>query len=141
MEYKPQVFTLLKHIKETMDKEGNSILKDSNITMAQGMLLYCLSCKTDEECTLKELESHIKLAQSTTTVMVSRLEKNGFVTTFNSSEDKRVKLVKLTDKGQESVSLVKECMINVEQEIFAPLSEIEKSLFLELIKKINHSFS
>ncbi len=87
--------------------------------------------------TLKELEETLKLAQSTIVLMVLKMAKNGFVKTYASLDDKRVKYVSLQEKGKTAYHEVRKSMMIVQDTVLAPLTSDEKIAFVSLMKKIN----
>ncbi len=134
-----QLFRLLRHTKDTVEKIANSRLKKAGITIAQGHIILILWEQDEYKSTLKALEKELDLAQSTIVLMVSKMESNGFVSTYTSSEDKRVKYVCLTEKGRQVYNDVRDSMIDVQNEILSPLNEDEKITFIKLLEKINEN--
>ncbi len=132
-----QLFRLLRHTKDTVEKIANHRLKKAGITTAQGHIILILWEQDEYTTTLKELEKELELAQSTIVLMVSKMQKNGFVDTYTSNEDKRVKYVCLTEKGQLVYRDVRESMIDVQNKVLSTLDENEKTTFINLLEKIN----
>lgn len=134
---------ILHHFKKTHDyveKYGNAYLKDSGLTLAQGHIIGCLLNDEEHQATMKEVEKGMKVAQSTTAGMIARLESNGFVTTFSLPNDKRIKMVKLTQKGIDSTVRVEECMTRVENDLFRCLTKEEKETLEVLLEKVTDNY-
>jgi len=56
---------------------------------------------TDREMTMTEITNRIGRKAPTTTVLVKKLKKEGYVSSRVSEEDSRISLIHLTDKGRE----------------------------------------
>ena len=68
-----------------------------NFASSHGFILFQLSLQND--ITMKELAQRINRDKSTTTVLVRKLEEEGFVKSEPCPDDARSKLVSLTEKG------------------------------------------
>jgi len=68
--------------------------------------------------------------------VVDKLEEKGYVERIDCSEDRRVKLASITDKGKDFMDEVFPKHEKKIEEIFSSLSEEEKDLAIELFKKI-----
>lgn len=140
MEERENILRLLKLIHVNVHQQLNAILKTQDLTLSQGYFLKFLHSQENYQTNFKEIEKHLDIAQSTTVGLVSRLEKKNFVETFTDSNDKRVKIVKLTPTGLSVMDDFKNSMEVFEDSMFKNLSEIELSLFAELLRKVNSSF-
>jgi len=90
---------LLKKINESMARRANVNLQRQELTFAQMHVLMRLYHAPDRTLRLKELEGCFQLAQSTVAGLASRLEKKELVETVTDPADRRVKRIRLTDKG------------------------------------------
>ena len=91
--------SLLKQINDALERQANNSLRVDDLTMAQMGVLLALDRTDSKQMTLKELERIIRVAQSTAAGIVSRLEQKGFVECFGSAEDRRIKVVRLSESG------------------------------------------
>ncbi len=135
----PPVLHHFKMIHDYVEKQGNAYLKEVGLTLAQGHMLGFLKHSPDYRAPLKALEHHMKVAQSTTAGMATRLEQNGFVRIIPDPQDKRIKLVELTDKGLESIKFVKGSMRQIDNELFSDLTKEELEILKVLLKKVTDS--
>ncbi|MFI3226152.1 MAG: MarR family transcriptional regulator [Clostridia bacterium] len=126
----------VKILTESIEKYANAKLKEQDLTLAQGHLLRCLKMYEGQRCPLKELEKQLNVAQSTSAGLVSRLEKKNFVKTYTDEHDKRIKIIEITDDGLAAMYYIRESFKEVEKNIFSGLTDIEKTLFKELVTKI-----
>ena len=107
---------LLRKLHERGRMEGGPL---SDTSGGQGRILALL--KMRDGVTMKDLSYLLGLAPSSMSEMLTKLEKNGYIVREEDKEDKRVTIIRLTEKGK-----------RVEQEagpeigdIFAVLSEEE----------------
>lgn len=91
----------IKIISELISKYINNNIRkgEMDITFQQMSILKYLSQNPGRTASLKELEKNFGTAQATMAGMVVRLEDKGLVNTFHAEEDKRVKMVRLSDQA------------------------------------------
>lgn len=136
MENEHKILHLIKILTEKIEKRANTLLKDYDLTLAQGHMLRSIKKNAGEKCHLKELEKELNIAQSTSVGIVSRLEKKNFVKTYFDPNDKRIKIIEITDEGRVALDNIKIIIQDVEQELFAELTEGERIIFIEITNKI-----
>ncbi|WP_243414626.1 MarR family winged helix-turn-helix transcriptional regulator [Sporosalibacterium faouarense] len=85
-------------------KKGREILKDFNITGPQFIALQWLI--SDGDLTIGELSQKMKLACSTITDLIDRMEKNELVVRTKDKKDKRVVRIQVLKKGHDVVDKV-----------------------------------
>lgn len=78
----------------------------------------------------------IAFDRSTLGNVLERLEDKGYVQRRPSSEDRRVKLLYLTETGQNLLEQVEPAVINAQVRTLAPLSEDEAQQFMRLLEKV-----
>lgn len=127
---------LIKMMHESLEKRLNSELRSSNLTLAQLQLLLTLYDSKDKTFTLKELEKRLHVAQSTIVGTTSRLEKKGFIMSLSVPDDKRIKKVGLTAKGEECCLTTQNKMEDIEKLLLSNLNDEEKEQFICLLKKV-----
>ena len=104
--------------------------------MAQVGALIALRNAEEKQMPLKELEHHLHVAQSTAAGIVVRLEQKGFLESFGSSNDRRIKMVRITPKGEECCLDSDRGMEQAEQKLLHSLTQEEKTVFLDLLEKV-----
>jgi DNA-binding MarR family transcriptional regulator len=112
-------------------------LKDYNLTHLQFSIL--INLYKNNVTTQKELLKYTYGDETSITRLVDRLESKGYLKRVQSSEDKRKKMLLLTEEG---VILTEELITSakkVNSEITANLSKEESTLLLELLQKIDIS--
>ena len=91
---------LFKRITEVFEARVNRDLQAHGITLAQMKVLASLDQTKGQTATLKELERFFNTSQATMAGLAVRLEKKGLVASSAGTEDRRVKHIRLTEKGK-----------------------------------------
>ncbi len=130
---------LMKRINNKMFKQAAETLSAYNITFTQSRMLLTIYNTEKDAVPLKSLERYFEVAQSTAAGVIVRLEKRGLITSFISQEDRRLKMVSLTDEGKEICRCVKDNMANADNKLLAGLNDDEKCQLQMLLKKVYDS--
>lgn len=106
-----------------------------SLASSHGFILFILS--KEKSMQMGELSSAINRDKSTTTALVKKLEKLGFVKTEKSAEDSRKKIITLTEKGKKynetTAALSKELLAKA----FKGFSDEEKNSLLSHLCKLS----
>ena len=130
---------LIRHINCATEKRINNELRESDLTHAQICLTFVLIEKERGCCSLKSLEKHLRLAQSTTLGIVKRSEEKGLVECFPDPDDRRSKSVRITQKGIDLCSKIRSDVQNTESWLLAALTPEEQEVFRSLLTKVRNS--
>lgn len=133
--------SLIKQIHSELEKNSNNALRKDDLTLAQISVLLTLSEREENQMEQKQLEKSMHIAQSTVTGIVKRLEQKGFIESFTSSEDKRIKMIRITSLGLEYCKKAEINMKKAEKDLTSTLTENEYDTLLYLLQKIRNSFS
>ena len=125
---------LIKKIGETMGKQANREMQSCGLTLGQGHMLMVLSCAGEDGRSLKELEKYFHVAQPTIVGTVSRLEKKQLIVRFSDPTDRRIKRVRLTEKGVEQCLSGREKMKRADARLVSGLTEPERQELLRLLQ-------
>ncbi|MCD8155036.1 MAG: MarR family transcriptional regulator [Clostridiales bacterium] len=128
---------LLKNIQDSLQRDANNHLKNDDITFAQMKLLLILYEHTGGEATMKELEKHLQVAQSTTAGIAARLEKKKLIEGYADPHDKRIKHVRITSAGKDICFRTRESVDNTERRLLEALTPEEREEFHRLLVKIS----
>ena len=131
--------TLLKQIHDALEKQANNTLRADGLTMAQVGVLLMLDRAEHRQMPLKELEKALHVAQSTAAGIVSRLEQKGLVESFGDAEDRRVKVVRLSEAGAGCCRTADARMAEAERQLLSSLTEAERDIFILLLRKVRDS--
>ena len=129
---------LIKQIKDAIAKLANNSLREKNLTLTQMRVLMELHSSKDA-MPLKEIERKLQVAQSSAAGVVSRLRAKGFVSTFTSSDDSRVKLARLTESGKQCCYNTWQDIERLEARMFAGFSKVEKDELNRQLLKISEN--
>ncbi len=132
---------LIKMIHCAMQKNANNELREEDLTFAQIHLLFTLRQQPNGQCTLKELEKKMGIAQSTTAGLVKRSGEKGFVDCFEDSADRRVKLARITEKGLSVCLDTEEKIRRSEERMIKLLTEEEVDVLVNLLRKVHAAVS
>lgn len=128
---------LIKQIHDSLEKQSNNALRDMDLTLSQIAALIALSGTPGKCASLKELERHLHIAQSTTAGIIGRLEQKGFVEGESDLADKRVKRVRLTPLGEACCIDAKQNITITEERLLSGLTEFERDIFQKLLEKVS----
>lgn len=119
---------LIKNINDKLKIKADADLKHYNLTLAQSRVLTFLDSKGGQ-ATQKELEIYLEVSHPTVVGIVTRMEQNGYLCCWLDPNDKRNKIVELTEQS-------KALGAEMEQRIFANEQMLLASLSKEDIKKL-----
>lgn len=105
---------------------------------SHGNILFQLS--VNEKMTMGELSEKINRDKSTTTVLVRKLEKDGFITGDAAPNDKRSRIIYLTEKGRQFNATAQELSSNLLGTFFKGFTENEKEEFFKTLLRIKKNF-
>lgn len=126
---------LIKQIHDRLEKKANNSLRSQELTMMQVSTLLALHDAQAQQLSMKELERHFGVAQSTVAGIVSRLEQKGLVEALSDAEDKRVKLVHITRAGEKCCTEAAGRMDEAEEALLRGFSEEEKAVLNHLLTR------
>ena len=106
---------------------------------SHGNILFQLS--VNEKMTMGDLAEKINRDKSTTTVLVRKLESEGFTRGEPDPADKRSRIIFLTEKGKQFNSIAQELSKELLDTFYKDFTEEEKSTFLGFLLKIKNNFS
>lgn len=104
------------------------------ITRVQWMILRHLF--RQGECSINQLAKHLDVRSSTMSQMIDRLEKVNLVYRSVNEHDLRVKTVRLTDQGLIMIQQVETSWLKSLDKAFVQLSEEEREMMVNLLKKM-----
>ena len=129
---------LLKLLTENLEKELNNKLKNYDLTMSQMGALLFLREKPSKSMSLKELEKELHVAQSTAAGIASRLEAKGFIEAYGQKDDKRIKMIRVTDSGEKYCDIGDRDLFETEAKMLQKLSDEEGEELLRILTKMTY---
>ena len=112
----------------------NEYLKETDITFAQSVILANIGNNEDisqEEIAVKHLIDRAAIARN-----VKELEQKGYVKTLRSGQDKRRKILMLTEKGNAVFELISRNNKQRLAVLFQDISDKEKQSFMKTLAKL-----
>lgn len=128
---------LIRHLQNTLEKQLNSAMQDLDITMSQAGALAAISESPNGQITLKGLEKKIQLSQSVTAGIVTRMEQKGYIESFGSPEDKRIKILRITPLGIEQCNNARIIFAGIEKKFLSVLTKTEQENLYLTLKKLS----
>ena len=84
----------------------------------------------------RTLARSIGLDTSTIAGVIDRLEARGLMQRSASPEDRRVRLLALTDAGEELLEAIEPDMLKAQERILAPLPKAERAEFMRMLRAL-----
>lgn len=130
---------LFKQIHDALEKSINNGMREMGLTFSQASVLRTLSNASGGQMSMKELEKALHVAQSTTARIVQNMERNRLVDSFGDASDKRIKHIRLTEKGETLNEAARQKKDADEAAIFSGFSAEEKQLFLSMLERVKQN--
>lgn len=135
---KKDVGYLIKNINDKLKIKADADLKRYNLTFTQSRVFAFLQ-ENGGQATQKEIEMFLDVSHPTVVGIVSRMEQNGYVTTWIDSKDKRIKNVKLTKQAEEIGIDMEQNMLENEKMLLAPLTDEDAKKLKEMLLLISEN--
>lgn len=129
---------LVKILNTKVTARVDASLKEFDLTQAQTRVLEYVHLHGGV-ASQKGLEEYLNVSHATVAGLVLRLEKNGFLTTYNSSEDRRAKIIQITEKARSMQVVMKEILKKNQDCITDGFTEKEVEVFAELLVRAIHN--
>lgn len=107
----------------------------SGVTFSQLMLIKQIS---NEAKTVSELSNNLSISPPAVSKMLDQLFTLDIISRIRSSNDRRIVVIQLTDKGKEIVREAEQIRNEVFKEILSPLTEEEVQDFMNILNKISN---
>ncbi len=117
-----------------LDRKTALLASEYGLTFSQFMVLEALYSKGDMSIT--EVRKTILSSVGTISVIISNLEKNGFIHRKTLEEDRRVCMLSLTEDGLAIISELAPRNENMIVETMGHLTQDEKITLIELLTKL-----
>lgn len=129
---KKDVGYLIKNINDKLKVKADADLKRYNLTFTQSRVFAFLK-SMGGKATQKEIELFLEVSHPTVVGIVSRMEQNGYVTSFTDGNDKRNKIVKLTKKAEALGTNMEQNILDTENKLLSSLSEEDIAHLREML--------
>ena len=133
----PEKIFLYHYVEEMISDYGaffNSSLKDQNLTIKELSILLRIRC--GDITTQKDLVDVFNVSDAYIAKLLKKFEDNEYITRMEDPQNRRKKIVKLTQKGMEKTDELIAIITNWEQEITSDLTDDEIAALKKILFKI-----
>lgn len=127
---------LIKTINEALERDCNNDMRESGLTLSQLNVLMPLADHPEGRMTMKEIERVLRCTQPTVHGLVSRLAEKGLIETGDIPEDRRIRVVRITQKGRLCCLEAKEHMLRTEEKLLEGLGREEREALIRSLVRI-----
>lgn len=110
----------------------------SELTKAQGGIIHFIM-NSDRDIFQKDIEEEFKIRRSTVSVLLSSMEKNGYIRRETVTSDARLRKIVPTEKALSNHRKLHGFFEKYDEELREGISEEELDLFFDVIDKIRHN--
>lgn len=129
----------IKKINDLLCKRADEMMQEMGVTFSQHHILIYLMHRENHTSTLKDMEHRFRVSQATMAGIAKRMEEKEVITSYFSPNDKRVKMVCLTKKGEEICEQTRMIMKKSEQAMRSLYSEEEMVEFDKYLSRLFHA--
>ena len=130
------VAILVKKASLEFDKVANPIFAEYDLTSSQYRVIKYLYSQPTGTARVVDLERQYSMTHPTALGLLDTLEKKGFTARVENPNDKRGKLVALTDKANDMRCELESIGSKIEHKLTERLSEEEKEQLVALLQKL-----
>lgn len=130
-----KVFIGLRRTNDMLDKLIHKDIKSYGLNVTEFAVLEVLYNRGEH--TIQRIKERILIASSSTTYVVTNLEKKGYIQRRQDTKDKRVSYASLTDKGRAFMDEIFPNHANAIASVFSDLSEDELQSLQKILKRIS----
>ena len=134
MEQLNEALVAIRKILRATELHGKALRIATGLKTSQLIVLQALD--ESPELTVGEITAQVHMAQATVTMIVSRLEKMGYVCRTKGTSDKRKVFVSLTNVGREALAQAPEALHQRFAEKFDPLAVWEKTMLIASLQRV-----
>lgn len=130
-----KVFIGLRRTNDMLDKLIHKDIKSYGLNVTEFAVLEVLYNRGEH--TIQRIKERILIASSSTTYVVTNLEKKGYIQRRQDTKDKRVSYASLTDKGRAFMDEIFPNHANAIASVFSDLSEDDLQSLQKVLKRIS----
>lgn len=129
-----EVLIALRQIIRTIDLHSKRISKKIGITGPQLLVLKAIPKVSNPN--LKKVAEHVKLSSATVSLILDKLMEKGYIIRQPHLQDKRITLLALTEKGQETIKNSPSLLQDEFIDAFGKLEAWEQTLILSSLQRV-----
>lgn len=130
---------ILNQVMHLYVRRSMELIRDMNIQPGQGGLLWTL--KNNDGVSQKKLAEKLGVKPPSITVMIKKLEAEGYLTKEQDEKDQRITRIYITSEGEKIAACMKEALEILGKEVFTDFKEEELILLRRLLLQIKDNLS
>lgn len=130
---------MIKYISDKVRQKADNNLKDHNVTLSQVRVLNFL-WRENGSCSQKQIEDFLQVSHPTVVGLVSRMEQSGYSQTSVSPDDKRNKIVTVTDSGMSLACELCRYMEDIDKRMLVGLTDEQQAQLADMLYIIAQNF-
>lgn len=123
-----------KTLELSLEGRMNRQLQELDLTSAQGHIIGYLAHTEHLPCA-RDLEQFFSLSHPTVSGLISRMEAKGFVAVTPDPDDRRVKRIRLLEKGMACSRRIEASVRDNEETIVQGFTQEERALFADFLQR------
>lgn len=126
----------IRMLNSVIERAANRCMEGQDLTLPQWMALGCIGNAEGAGLTHSELGKRLMLSKAPITGVVDRLERGGYVQRGAAPKDRRISLITITPKGEETWKSVRQSLREGASDFYGCLSEEEQQTLLSLLARV-----
>ncbi len=110
--------------------------KQKQVTPAQMDILFFLLSRKDQEVTQKDIEGALRLSNPTVTGLLNRMEEKGLIRRVKKEQDRRYRLIQMTDQSRDYMEYLKYARRKGEETIMKGMTTEQVETLRSLLKMV-----
>lgn len=136
---KKSIGGMIKYISDKVRQKADNNLKDHNVTLSQVRVLNFL-WRENGSCSQKQIEDFLQVSHPTVVGLVSRMEQSGYIQTSVSPDDKRNKIVTVTDRGMSLACELCRYMEDIDKRMLVGLTDEQQAQLADMLYIVAQNF-
>lgn len=136
---KKSIGGMIKYISDKVRQKADNNLKDHNVTLSQVRVLNFL-WRENGSCSQKQIEDFLQVSHPTVVGLVSRMEQSGYIQTSVSPDDKRNKIVTVTDSGMSLACELCRYMEDIDKRMLMGLTDEQQAQLADMLYIVAQNF-
>lgn len=127
---------ILLEMQSKIRKFEKQVIKDSGIKVTPKELNYLAIIDNQDHLKQNDIHNLLDVSKGTFSNIIKLLSKKGYVKQVRDEEDKRIKVLVITEKGQDLLKLNAEIRKRIRQHVLKKISKSEFEHIIELAMKL-----
>lgn len=134
-------FELLGRHISAMDKAIDSLIEKFNLNYTGFFTLYILALNENNECTQKFIAKECEIPKQSVFNACRELSQKGLITLCESENDKREKIIKLTESGRKQAFFLLHEADKISSRTFKKFGKDKTDRLFELLKELSELYT